>query len=66
MYEGEPSVHPALLTVPNVVLTPHIASATVGTRRAMAALAVDNLVGFLVNGKPVTPLNPEVLKRKGT
>ena len=66
VYEGEPSVHPALLTVPNVVLTPHIASATVGTRRAMAALAVDNLVGFLVNGKPVTPLNPEVLKRKGT
>ena len=65
VFEGEPSVNPALLTVPNVVLTPHIASATIGTRRAMAALAVENLVGFLVNGKPVTPLNPEVLLRKG-
>ena len=63
VFEGEPSVHPALLTVPNVVLTPHIASATLGTRRAMAALAVDNLIGFLVNGKAVTPLNPEVLKQ---
>ena len=66
VFEGEPSVNPALLTVPNVVLTPHIASATIGTRRAMATLAVDNLIGFLVNGKPVTPLNPEVLARKGT
>jgi glyoxylate/hydroxypyruvate/2-ketogluconate reductase len=65
VFEGEPSVNPALLTVPNVVLTPHIASATVGTRRAMAALAVDNLVGFLNHGKPVTPLNSEVLARQG-
>jgi gluconate 2-dehydrogenase len=62
VFEGEPKVHPALLEVPNVVLTPHIASATVATRRAMADLAADNLVGFLVHGKPVTPLNPEVLK----
>jgi len=65
VFEGEPSVHPALLTVANVVLTPHIASATMGTRRAMAALAVDNLIGFLVHGKAVTPLNPEVLTRLG-
>ena len=63
VFEGEPAVTPALLTVPNVVLTPHIASATEGTRRAMAALAVDNLMGFLLNGKAVTPLNPEVLKQ---
>ncbi|TFY98522.1 2-hydroxyacid dehydrogenase [Ramlibacter rhizophilus] len=62
VFEGEPKVHPELLTVPNVVLTPHIASATVPTRRAMAQLAADNLVGFLVNGKPLTPLNPEVLE----
>ncbi|HSV78624.1 MAG TPA: D-glycerate dehydrogenase [Ramlibacter sp.] len=61
VFEGEPQVHPDLLTVPNVVLTPHIASATVRTRRAMAQLAADNLVGFLVHGKPLTPLNPEVL-----
>jgi len=57
VYEGEPKVHPDLLTVPNVVLTPHIASATAGTRRAMAMLAVDNLIGYLVHGKAVTPLN---------
>jgi glyoxylate/hydroxypyruvate/2-ketogluconate reductase len=62
VFEGEPKVHPDLLTVPNVVLTPHIASATVPTRRAMASLAADNLIGFLVNGKPLNPLNPEVLK----
>lgn len=61
VFEGEPKVHPDLLTVPNVVLTPHIASATVPTRLAMANLAADNLIGFLVHGKPLTPLNPEVL-----
>lgn len=61
VYEGEPKVHPDLLTVPNVVLTPHIASATVPTRLAMANLAADNLIGFLVNRKPLTPLNAEVL-----
>ncbi|CAN7534963.1 D-glycerate dehydrogenase [Variovorax sp. LjRoot290] len=64
VFEGEPKVHPELLQVPNVVLTPHIASATVPTRRAMADLAVDNLIGFLVHNKPVTPLNPAVLASK--
>jgi glyoxylate/hydroxypyruvate/2-ketogluconate reductase len=62
VFEGEPKVHPDLLAVPNVVLTPHIASATIKTRRAMADLAAANLVGFLVNGQPLTPLNPEILK----
>lgn len=57
VFEGEPRVHPDLLTVPNVVLTPHIASATVGTRRAMADLAADNLIGFLTQGQAVTPIN---------
>ncbi len=57
VFEGEPSVHPALLACSNVVLTPHIASATTATRRAMAMLAVDNLIGYLVHGKAVTPLN---------
>jgi gluconate 2-dehydrogenase len=61
VFEGEPQVHPELLAVPNVVLTPHIASATVTTRRAMADLAADNLIGFLVHGKPLTPLNAEAL-----
>lgn len=63
VFEGEPKVHPDLLTVPNVVLTPHIASATLPTRMAMALLAADNLIGYLVHGKPVTPLNPQVLAK---
>ena len=61
VFEGEPSVHPELLTVPNVVLTPHIASASMPTRLAMADLAADNLIGYLVHGKPLTPLNAAVL-----
>jgi gluconate 2-dehydrogenase len=61
VFENEPKVHPGLLAVSNVVLTPHIASATGPTRRAMAGLAVDNLIGFLVRAKALTPLNPEAL-----
>jgi gluconate 2-dehydrogenase len=61
VFEGEPKVHPDLLTVPNVVLTPHIASATLPTRLAMAQLAADNLIGYLVHGKALTPLNPQVV-----
>jgi gluconate 2-dehydrogenase len=57
VFEGEPKVHPDLLTVPNVVLTPHIASATVKTRLAMARLAADNLIGFLTQGQALTPIN---------
>ena len=66
VFEGEPSVHPDLLTVPNVVLTPHIASASIPTRRAMANLAVDNLIAALGfgpdAGKPPTALNREALR----
>ncbi|MBA4327008.1 MAG: D-glycerate dehydrogenase [Polaromonas sp.] len=61
VFEGEPKVHPDLLTVPNVVLTPHIASSTGPTRLAMANLAADNLIGFFRDKKPLTPLNPAVL-----
>ncbi|MDM4766126.1 D-glycerate dehydrogenase [Pelomonas sp. SE-A7] len=61
VFEGEPRVNPDLLTLPNVVLTPHIASASVKTRLAMADLAADNLIAALTGGTPPTPLNPEVL-----
>ena len=65
VFEGEPSVHPDLLKLSNVVLTPHIASASVATRRAMANLAADNLIaglGFGPNaGRPPTPINGALL-----
>ena len=65
VFEGEPKVHPGLLDVDNVVLTPHIGSASLPTRRAMANLAVDNLIAALGAGAahaaPPTALNPEVL-----
>ena len=63
VFEGEPTVHTDLLTVPNVVLTPHIASATIATRKAMANLAADNVIAFLTQGQPLTALNPEVLPK---
>ncbi len=62
VFEDEPSVHPALLEVPNVVLTPHIASATLSTRLAMANLAADNLIGYLCSNAALTPVNPDVLR----
>lgn len=65
VFEGEPKVIPELLACTNVVLTPHIASATVPTRLAMANLAADNLIDFLLHGKALTPLNPEVLGQAG-
>ena len=63
VFEGEPKVHPELLSVPNVVLTPHIASATIATRKAMADLAADNLIAYLTEGRALTPLNPQVIAR---
>jgi Lactate dehydrogenase and related dehydrogenases len=63
VFEGEPQVHPQLLAQRNVVLTPHIASASVATRRAMADLAADNLIAALTGGVPPTPVNAQVLGR---
>jgi gluconate 2-dehydrogenase len=67
VFEGEPNFNRDFLTVSNVVLTPHIASATESTRRAMASLAADNLIAALGEGpragNPPNPINPEVLKK---
>ncbi|MBS0401956.1 MAG: D-glycerate dehydrogenase [Proteobacteria bacterium] len=60
VFEGEPGVHPGLLAAPNVVLTPHIASATVPTRLAMARLAADNLIAFFDGRGALTPVNQPV------
>ena len=58
VFEGEPQVNPDLLAVPNVVLTPHIASATVATRMKMATVAADNLIAVLNGRAPLTPVKP--------
>jgi glyoxylate reductase len=56
VYEDEPNVHPGLLALDNVVLVPHLASATDGTRLAMADLAVRNVMNVLAGQPPVTPI----------
>lgn len=58
VYEDEPRVHPGLLARDDVVLLPHVGSATVETRSAMADLAADNVLAVLGGGEPVTPVGP--------
>lgn len=57
VFENEPALNPALVTMKNVVLTPHIASSSAATRHAMAMLAARNLVAALTTGKPPNLLN---------
>ena len=57
VYEQEPLVHPDLLTLENVVLTPHLGSATTETRTAMADLAVRNAIAVLSGRPPLTPVS---------
>jgi glyoxylate reductase len=56
VYEDEPRVHPGLLGLDNVVLAPHLGSATSETRTAMASLAVDNVLAVLAGRPPITPV----------
>ena len=56
VYEREPAVHPALLSLENVVLAPHLGSATTETRTAMADLAVRNALAVLAGDPPLTPV----------
>ncbi|SFO91753.1 Lactate dehydrogenase [Amycolatopsis arida] len=58
VFEKEPEVHPALLELDNVVLTPHLGSATVETRTAMAMLAARNAAAVLAGEAPLTPVAP--------
>ena len=62
VFEGEPKVHPELLKLSNVVLAPHIASATEKTRRAMIALAAENLGAALAGKRPPSLINTELWK----
>jgi glyoxylate reductase len=61
VFENEPEVHPDLRKLDNVVLIPHLGSATIETRTAMAVLAAENALAVLRGEKPPTPVNPEVL-----
>jgi lactate dehydrogenase-like 2-hydroxyacid dehydrogenase len=60
VFEQEPAVHPALLAVSNVVLAPHIASASVTTRRRMSTMAAENVIAALTGKRPPNLLNPEL------
>jgi glyoxylate reductase len=64
VFEEEPRVHPGLLPLPNVVLAPHIASASHETRLKMATLAVENCLAVLAGKTPPTAVNPEVLEAR--
>jgi glyoxylate reductase len=58
VYEEEPNVHPKLLELENVVLAPHIGSASTETRDKMATLAAENLAAVLRGEQPKTPVKP--------
>jgi glyoxylate reductase len=64
VFEREPDVHPGLLASENAVLLPHLGSATVETRLAMANLAVDNLLAGLEDRRPPALLNPEAWEHR--
>jgi glyoxylate reductase len=61
VYENEPFIHPGLKRA-NVVLAPHIASASLETRTKMACIAAENVVALFTGQQPPNILNPEVLK----
>lgn len=63
VFENEPSFNPGFLGLSNVVLTPHIGSASGPTRRAMADCAADNLIAALSGHRPPNLLNPEVFQQ---
>jgi glyoxylate reductase len=56
VFENEPDVHPGLIELDNVVLVPHLGSATIETRSAMAVLAAQNVVAVLAGEPPLTPV----------
>jgi glyoxylate reductase len=61
VFESEPFIHPGLKR-PNVVLAPHIASASIETRTKMACMAAENVVAMFKGQRPPNMLNPEALK----
>lgn len=63
VFEFEPKVHPELLKLSNVILAPHIASASIATRTRMATLAAENCLAALDGKVPPNLVNPDVLKK---
>jgi len=63
VYENEPFIHPGLKR-PNVVLAPHLASASLGTRTKMAVMAANNVVALFQGQRPPNMLNPDLLKKQ--
>ena len=63
VYENEPFIHPGLKR-PNVVLAPHLASASLETRTKMAVMAANNVVSLFQGQMPLNMVNPSVLKRR--
>lgn len=63
VYEREPELAEGLAELPNVLLAPHIASATVATRNKMAEIAARNIIHVLHGEAPISIVNPEVLKQ---
>ncbi len=64
VFENEPALNPGFLALHNVVLTPHIASASEPTRLAMANLAADNLIAALTGEVPPNLLNPDARRKE--
>ncbi|MCX8036703.1 MAG: D-glycerate dehydrogenase [Candidatus Sumerlaeia bacterium] len=64
VYEHEPALAPGLADLPNVVVLPHIGSATIGTRTRMALMAAENLVAVLKGQRAPNCVNPEVYDKK--
>jgi lactate dehydrogenase-like 2-hydroxyacid dehydrogenase len=62
VFENEPQVHPLLLKLENVVLAPHIGSASIDTRRKMSLLAAENALAALAGRHPPNLLNPEAIR----
>jgi lactate dehydrogenase-like 2-hydroxyacid dehydrogenase len=61
VFEREPAIAPGLVDLPNVVLAPHIGSATIDARSSMVRCCSENIIAVLDGDRPLTPVNPDVL-----